>query len=192
MEKLSNRPTLSFIEWAVVPDSLADPVIIMDYDPRWVDTFSMLRDKISESLGGIPSKIEHIGSTSIRGAAAKPIIDIDLIVQSPESVPKAIELLGRSGYTHLGDLGIKGREAFESPARLPEHHLYVVVVGSSECTRHLRFRDYMRSHPEEVNRYSELKKSLAKRFRNDREAYTEAKTEFIGEILHRPSPSERT
>jgi GrpB-like predicted nucleotidyltransferase (UPF0157 family) len=129
---------------------LADPVIIVDYDPLWADTFSMLHDRIAESIGGLSNRIEHVGSTSIRGAAAKPIIDIDLIVQSSESVPKAIELLGRSGYRYLGDLGIKGREAFESPAELPEHHLYVVVVGSSECTRHLRFRDYMRSHPDEV------------------------------------------
>jgi GrpB-like predicted nucleotidyltransferase (UPF0157 family) len=171
---------------------LADPVIIVDYDPRWVDTFSMLRDEIAESFGDLPITIEHVGSTSVRGAAAKPIIDIDLVVGSPEAVPKAIELLGQSGYRHLGDLGIKGREAFESPARLPAHHLYVVVVGSPEYTRHLRFRDFMRSHPQEVKRYSELKKSLAKKFRDDREAYTEAKTEFIEEILRRAASSERT
>jgi GrpB-like predicted nucleotidyltransferase (UPF0157 family) len=164
----------------------------MDYDPRWVDTFSMLRDKIAESLEGLPSTIEHVGSTSVPGTAAKPIIDIDLVVESPESVAKAIGLLRKSGYRHLGDLGIKGREAFESPVGLPEHHLYVVVVGSSEYIRHLRFRDYMRSHPAEVRRYSELKRSLAKKYRDDREGYTEAKTEFIEEILRRVASSKRT
>jgi len=152
----------------------------------------MLRDRIAESLEGLPSTIEHVGSTSVPGAAAKPIIDIDLVVESPMSVFKATELLGRSGYRHLGDLGIKGREAFESPSGLPEHHLYVVVVGSSEYTRHLRFRDYMRSHPAEVRRYSKLKRSLAKKYRDDREGCTEAKTEFIEEMLRRAAYSKRT
>jgi GrpB-like predicted nucleotidyltransferase (UPF0157 family) len=160
-----------------------EPVIIVDYDPIWVVTFRKLCDRVGESLDKLPHSIDHVGSTAIPGAAAKPIIDIDVVLKSPAGVPKAIRALEEAGYKHLGDLGITGREAFESPADLPAHHLYVVVLGGREHTRHVRFRDYLRSHPEDTKRYSALKKSLAEKFRDDREAYTEAKTAFIEAIL---------
>ena len=166
---------------------MPEPVIVVDYDPGWVSTFKMLRDGLAKSLGDLPVTIEHVGSTAIPGAAAKPVIDIDVVVQSKDSVSQAIRLLSKAGYRHLGDLGIAGREAFESPRGFPEHHLYVVVAGSSEHLRHLLFRYYLRRHPEEVRKYSELKKSLAKKYRNDRDAYTEAKTEFVEGILRRAS-----
>jgi GrpB-like predicted nucleotidyltransferase (UPF0157 family) len=166
---------------------MSEPVIVVDYDPNWSAVFLELRESITKSLEKLSVAIEHVGSTSIPGAAAKPIIDIDVVVHSPDSVRKAIRLLAKIGYRHIGDLGITGREAFESPAGLPAHHLYVVVLGNSEHKRHLRFRDYLRSHPEETKRYSALKKSLAKKFRYDREAYTEAKTEFVGGALRRAS-----
>ena len=126
-----------------------------------------------------------MGSTSILGAAAKPIIDIDVVLRAEADVSNAIRALEKAGYHHLGDLGIAGREAFDSPADLPAHHLYVVVLGGREHDRHIRFRDYLRSHPDEIKRYSDLKKSLAARFRDDREAYTDAKTAFVEEILRR-------
>ena len=169
---------------------MPEPVIIVDYDPNWVVTFRKLCDHISESLGDLPHSIDHVGSTAIPGAAAKPIIDIDVVLMSAEDVPRAIRALEQAGYKHLGDLGITGREAFESPADLPAHHLYVVVVGGREHTRHVRFRDYLRSHPNETKRYSALKKSLAQEFRNEREAYTEAKTAFIVTILQRAGGAE--
>jgi len=164
---------------------MPDSVIVVDYDPAWTSAFEKLRGQLAKSLGSLPVTIEHVGSTSIPGAAAKPIIDIDIVVQSKDSVRQAIRLLSKAGYRHLGDLGIAGREAFESPAGLPAHHLYVVVAGNSEHVRHLLFRDHLRKHPEEVREYSDLKKSLAKKFRNDRDAYTEAKTEFVEEVLRR-------
>jgi GrpB-like predicted nucleotidyltransferase (UPF0157 family) len=167
-----------------------EPIIIVDYDPNWAVIFRKLRDRVSESLGNLPHSIEHVGSTAIPGAAAKPIIDIDVVLKSAVDMPKAIRVLENAGYKHLGDLGITGREAFESPANLPAHHLYVVVLGGREYTRHVRFRDYLRRHPEETDRYSILKKSLAHKFRNDREAYTEAKTTFIEAILRRAGSTE--
>jgi GrpB-like predicted nucleotidyltransferase (UPF0157 family) len=164
---------------------LADPVVVVDYDPHWVQTFRKLRDHITKSLGNLPYSIDHVGSTSIPGAAAKPIIDIDVVLKSSNDMPKAIKALESAGYRHLGDLGVVGREAFERPSGLPAHHLYVVVQGGREHGRHLRFRDYLRSHPEEAARYSALKKSLARKFREDREAYTDAKTVFVQDILRR-------
>jgi GrpB-like predicted nucleotidyltransferase (UPF0157 family)/ubiquinone/menaquinone biosynthesis C-methylase UbiE len=162
---------------------VAEPIIIVDYDPDWATSFTKLRDRIGESLRDLPHSIDHVGGTAIPGAAAKPIIDIDVVLKSKADTPKAIEALAKIGYRHLGDLGIAGREAFESPTDPVPHHLYVVALGGREHTRHVKFRDYLRSHPEETKRYSALKKSLAQKFRNDREAYTESKTVFIEAIL---------
>lgn len=162
---------------------MPEPVVVVEYDPAWVSTFVLLRENIAKSLRGFPVEIEHVGSTSIPGASAKPIIDIDAVVPSKDYVPQAIELLARAGYQHQGDLGIKGREAFESPVGLPAHHLYVVVAGDREHTRHILFRDYLRKHPDEARKYSNFKKSLAVKFRNDRDSYTGAKTEFVERVL---------
>ena len=164
---------------------MPEPVVVVDYDPDWPQAFEKLRKSISQSLGRLPYGIDHVGSTSIPGAAAKPVIDIDVVLKSQADVPQAIERLARAGYRHLGDLGIAGREAFESPSNFPAHHLYVVVLGDREQRRHLHFRDYLRAHAEETKRYSALKKSLAVRFRDDREAYTQAKTDYIEDILRR-------
>jgi GrpB-like predicted nucleotidyltransferase (UPF0157 family) len=162
-----------------------EPIVVVDYDSRWVSVFLRLRGTLIEGIGALPAAIEHVGSTSIPGAAAKPIIDIDVVLRTGNDLEEAIRLLARMGYRHVGDLGIAGRDAFESPRALPAHHLYVVVRGNSEHMRHLRFRDYLRSHPEARDGYSALKKELAARFRNDREAYTEAKTNFIEDVLRR-------
>ncbi len=162
---------------------MPEPVVVVDYDPEWVVAFARLKSLLSPYLVSLHATMEHVGSTSIPGAAAKPIIDIDVVVQSEPDVKEAILLLARAGFKHQGDLGIRGREAFESPAGLPANHLYVVVAGSPEHVRHVRFRDYMRGHPEAVREYSSLKKSLAGKFRDDREAYTESKTSFVEGIL---------
>jgi GrpB-like predicted nucleotidyltransferase (UPF0157 family) len=164
---------------------MSEPITVVDYDPAWPITFARLKSELEGPLGGLAVEIEHVGSTSIPSAAAKPIIDIDVVLRSTDEVQLAILLLERKGYHHQGNLGIPGREAFESPPSLPPHHLYVVVVGNSEHTRHLQFRNYLREHPETTERYSDLKKTLATKFRNDRAAYTEGKTAFIMKILSR-------
>ena len=169
--------------WLVDVIRMTEPVEMFDYDPGWVPAYEMLRDRLAKSLGNTPIEIEHVGSTSVPGTSAKPIIDIDVVVPSEDSVSHAIELLAMAGYRHKGDLGIRGREAFESPDGLPAHHLYLVVSGNREHVRHVVFRDYLRNHPDEARKYSDLKKSLAMKFKNDRDGYTEAKTEFIERIL---------
>ncbi|MDG6902428.1 MAG: GrpB family protein [Nitrososphaerota archaeon] len=166
---------------------MPEPVVIVDYDVTWVSTFRMLKGQLERSLGGLPVEIEHVGSTSVPGAAAKPIVDIDVVVRSEDDVAKAIRLLAAAGYRHKGDRGVRGREAFDNPQGLPQHHLYVVVSGNSEHRRHLLFRDYLRSHPEDAARYSALKRSLAETFREDRDAYTNSKSAFVEETLRRAS-----
>jgi GrpB-like predicted nucleotidyltransferase (UPF0157 family) len=123
--------------------------------------------------------VEYVGSTSVPGLAAKPVIDIDVIVRSPQDVPIAVERLRTLGYVYQGDKGIRGREAFMWPAGASPHHLYVVVDGSGPYADHIEFRNYLRRHPDVAQEYAALKRDLAERHRDDRLAYTEAKSEFV-------------
>ena len=158
-------------------------LFIADYDVSWPATFLALRDRIRPVLGSIADAIEHVGSTSVPGLAAKPIIDIDVIVSHRDRVPAATERLRLLGYVHQGNLGIQDREAYETPAGLPAHHLYVCISGSPALTNHITVRDYLRTHPECAAAYGRLKKELAGRFPDDVGQYTRAKSECILQIL---------
>jgi GrpB-like predicted nucleotidyltransferase (UPF0157 family) len=161
------------------------PVVVVDYDPTWADVFEALRKQVSGVLGDTASAIEHIGSTSVPGLAAKPIIDIDVLLASESVLPEAITRLARLGYVHQGDLGIPEREAFLTPAGAPAHYLYVCPPQSREFQRHVAFRDYLRAHRVEAKAYGDLKKALALQFRDDREAYMAGKDGLVKEILAR-------
>jgi GrpB-like predicted nucleotidyltransferase (UPF0157 family) len=161
------------------------PVIIEDYDPRWPERFETLRMRIDAALGPLVAAIEHVGSTAVPGLAAKPIIDIDVLLRSDSDLPLAIGRLGTLGYEHQGNLGIAGREAFRVPAADVSHHLYVCPPNSQAYLEHLAFRDHLRSHPEEARGYELLKRLLACQYGNDRDGYTQAKSEFIEAILRR-------
>jgi GrpB-like predicted nucleotidyltransferase (UPF0157 family) len=158
-------------------------VIIVDYDPDWPTIFQELSIPINIALGDIAIANEHVGSTAVPGLAAKPIIDIDVVVASPSHLSEAVTRLAVLGYIHQGDLGIRGREAFMAPASKPKHHLYVCPVDSGELRRHRMFRDYLRAHPDAAATYAALKKDAARRFLDDRVSYTAYKGDFIEEIL---------
>lgn len=161
------------------------PVIIEDYNPRWPEDFERLRSRIAPALGVSMAAIEHVGSTAVPGLAAKPIIDLDILLQSADSLPEAIRRLAALGYQHRGDLGIAGRQAFRAPLHDVPHHLYVCLPGYPEFNRHVTFRDHLRSHPEDAKAYELLKRRLASQFRNDREAYNQGKAEFVETVLRR-------
>ncbi len=163
---------------------MADPVIIVDYDPAWPRRFEVLRERVAAALGVLAVRIEHIGSTAVPGLPAKPIIDLDVVVR-PCDLAEAVDRLAAIGYARQGDLGVPGREAFDPPPGGPAHHLYLCLQGSAELRRHILFRDYVRSHPEAARDYAALKRSLAERYRDDRLAYTEGKGAFVEEILRR-------
>ena len=145
---------------------------------------------MAPALGDIALTIEHVGSTSVPGLAAKPIIDIDVVVASAEDVPAAVERLESLGYRHEGDLGIPGREAFSAPEDLPAHHVYVCSADTPALKKHLMFRDYLRSHPDDAKAYAELKMVLADQFAHNREAYTESKSAFVNSRLQRAGRNE--
>src|SRR3974390_1457583 len=120
---------------------MPEPVIIVKYDPGWPSLFEELRAPVLAALGDLVVTVEHVGSTAVPGLAAKPIIDMDVVVPTVSEIPEAIVRLAALGYIHRGDLGIPGREAFTAPADKPRHHLYVCSPDSSELRRHLSFRD---------------------------------------------------
>ena len=155
---------------------------VVEYDPAWAEAFQTYAAKLRTALGDLAMSIEHVGSTSVPGLAAKPIIDMDIVISSRLVLEQAIEKLAELNYVHEGNLGIPGREAFMWPQG-ERHHLYVCSVDTPNLHNHLVFRDYLKAHPKAVSAYSELKKKLAKQYRNDMDAYGQAKTEFIQNIL---------
>ncbi len=100
-------------------------------------------------------------------------------------MPAVAGRLATLGYTHLGDLGIIGREAFRATPDLPRHHLYVCAAGAAALQAHLTLRDALRADPELAVAYAALKRDLAERFRDDRDAYAEGKSAFITAVILR-------
>jgi GrpB-like predicted nucleotidyltransferase (UPF0157 family) len=166
-----------------MPKPSQPKVLVVDYDSSWPLTFAALQLPIWEALRGVALSVEHVGSTSVPGLAAKPIIDIDAIVPSRADMPVTIERLAALGYVHCGNLGIEDREAFENPAGLPAHHLYACVQGSVALVNHLSLRDCLRRDPSAAAAYGQLKKQLAEQFPTDVEGYMSGKTEFLLDLL---------
>ncbi len=168
-----------------------EPIEIVDYDPQWPVQFAEIAGRVRVAFADGPLiAVEHVGSTAVIGLAAKPIIDIDVVIPSEDDLPDAIARLTTLGYVHQGDLGITGREAFQSPPVAPAHHLYLCVCDNAEYRRHVAFRDYLRVHWGAAQRYEALKRDLAARHRADRRAYSEAKREFIEAILEKAQAGE--
>ena len=162
-----------------------DLVLIQDYNPSWPDTFLKLTAKVKAALGPLVVTVEHIGSTAVSGLAAKPIIDLDVVLASSTDLAETIRLLGHIGYIHEGDLDIAGREAFRSPPNESPHHLYVLAAGATELRRHLAFRDALRADNGLRDSYATLKRGFAEAHRGDRSGYTEAKSAFISATFSR-------
>lgn len=162
------------------------PIEIVDYDPQWPAQFAEIAGRVRAAFADGPLiAVEHVGSTAVVGLAAKPVIDIDVVIPSEAVLPDAIARLATLGYVHQGDLGVAGRAAFGSPADLPAHHLYLCVCDNAEYRRHVAFRDYLRVHWGEAQRYEALKRDLAVWHGADRRAYSEAKTDFIEAVLEK-------
>ena len=158
-------------------------VVVLPYDDKWKQSFADIKKELSQALGGIAISIEHVGSTSVEGLAAKPMIDIDVVVRK-EKINDAIVALSSIGYIHEGNLGIEGREAFayDGKEHLQIHHLYVCPEDSAELKRHIAFRDYLRRHKDVMEKYANIKLEAAKLYPNDIEKYIEHKSPVIEEI----------
>lgn len=159
-------------------------VIVVPYNPAWKDEFQKIKTYLLEALEDNVVSIEHVGSTSVEGLSAKPIIDIDVVMKDYDSFNEVKARLESLGYRHEGDLGIKDREAFKYTDK-PEfmtHHLYVCPEYSAELRRHITFRDYLRTHREDMEKYSDIKLQAAKLYPTDIDGYIETKSPVIEEI----------
>ncbi len=159
-------------------------VVVLPYDEQWRLDFHEIEDELTKALGQLPVRIEHVGSTSVQGLSAKPIIDIDIVINDYSDLETIKSALEKIGYHHEGNLGIIGREAFKYDGKehLRKHHLYVCPVDSPELKRHIAFRDYLRTHPDAVCEYSRIKEEGAKLYPYDIEGYIEHKSPFIEKI----------
>jgi GrpB-like predicted nucleotidyltransferase (UPF0157 family) len=181
---LSPSQELQMPGWPPPHDcSMEVPAVVTEYDPRWPGLFERLRDRLDAALARVAHETEHVGSTAVRGLAAKPIIDVDLVVADQTAVAPAVKALAAAGWQHGGDLGIKGREAFLPPADAAYHHLYLVVAGSRPHRDHIDLRDFLRAHPRHAARYAALKRQLAVLLETDRGAYARGKEDMIAEFL---------
>ena len=162
-------------------------VIVLPYDKAWKTAFEDIKKEIESAIGDLIIGIEHVGSTSVEGLFAKPIIDIDVIIKDYSVFETVVQKLEMIGYIHEGDLGIKDREAFKysDKPHLQKHHLYVCPQYSKELLRHIAFRNYLRSNQEAVQKYSLEKETAAKLFPYDIEKYMEYKSSCIEELYER-------
>lgn len=160
-------------------------IIVEDYKYEWKNHFEDIRDFLLESLP-VGTRIEHVGSTSVEGLAAKPIIDICIICTNDKKT-SMITVLEKIGYTHRGNLGIEGREAFKPndfiQNTLPKHHLYLGDPDAPSIRNFLLLREFLKGNKSYLEKYSILKKKNAKLYPNDIDLYIEKKSPLIAEIL---------
>ena len=159
-------------------------IVLVAHDPSWLRKFESEASSIRTALGTEVIDIHHIGSTSIPGIAAKPIIDMLLEVTSVEKLGENTSVLEALGYEAKGEFGIPGRRYFrkDDAAGVRQFQVHAFAADSGQVNRHLAFRDYLRSHPAVAEEYSQLKRELAMQYPSDMEAYTDAKTPFIREV----------
>jgi GrpB-like predicted nucleotidyltransferase (UPF0157 family) len=162
-------------------------ITIAQADPRWSEEFSKIKAMISGYIGDLIIKIEHVGSTSVPGLGAKPIIDIDVVIEDMTLLSAIIERLDHAGFDHEGNLGVEGREAFKRrfDDGLMDYHLYVCPKDGKGYREQIAFRDYLRSHPDASREYERIKQELARLYPHDINRYLNGKNNFIEEILRK-------
>jgi GrpB-like predicted nucleotidyltransferase (UPF0157 family) len=166
---------------------MSEHVKLVPYDPAWPGEFKVERNRIASRLGDIALRIDHHGSTSIPGLAAKPVIDIQVSVAELHPIEAYAPLLAQLGYEHLPHPDDALCPFFYRPSRWPHsHHVHVVQAGGVEERRTLAFRDYLRENPSLAREYQDLKLRLAPNFSAgdfvSRQAYADSKGHFINRI----------
>jgi GrpB-like predicted nucleotidyltransferase (UPF0157 family) len=164
-----------------------EQVVIVEYNPLWPLLFAEEKARILALLSPWVEGVEHIGSTSVTGLGAKPIIDIMVGITHLAAAPECIRRLEAIGYEYVPkhEAVMPERRYFHKGPRqfARTHHLHMVETTSAFWDEHLLFRDYLRAHPATAREYYDLKQQLAARFRSDRGAYTDAKTSFIERVI---------
>jgi len=174
-------------EFEVMATRATRDIVVCDYDPEWPVFFEAVRVHTWPAIHDVAIRVDHVGSTSVPGIAAKPIIDMDIVVADQQDVRPVIERLGSIGYRWVGDLGVAGREAFinEGDSNLPDHNLYVVVENNKAHSDHWLLRDLLRQDADSRERYAALKKRNAELANDDIDFYVAAKAHLVAELLTR-------
>jgi len=160
-----------------------DRIEVVEYDPAWPRHFEAMAAELEVALTGVRVRsIEHVGSTSVPGMWAKPVLDIDIVVVE-EDVAAAAAAMEGAGYEPLGEMGVPGRHAFRAPDG-PRRNTYVVVDGSLSLRNHLGLRRVLREEAALRDEYSEVKRALASTLAvAEMEAYVEGKSAIVRRIL---------
>jgi GrpB-like predicted nucleotidyltransferase (UPF0157 family) len=180
-------------EFQVVARSVLREIVVVDYDPRWPEWFEQVCAYVWPAVEDVALRIDHVGSTSVPGLAAKPIIDMDIVVAHEDDVRPGIERVKSLGYVWVGEFGVPGRQAFKPPVPpndlladpLPPHHLYLVVENNRAHLDHWLLRDLLREDPDARRRYGELKRRNADTSGGDIDLYGAKKAELVAELLER-------
>jgi GrpB-like predicted nucleotidyltransferase (UPF0157 family) len=162
---------------------MPEPIVVVPYDPEWPKLFARLGADLRGALGDVALRIDHIGSTSILGLDAKPVIDVQISVASFEPLDAFRLPLEGLGFGFRADNPDLNKRYFREPPGTRRTHIHVRRAGSWPEQLALLFRDYLRAHDEDARRYAELKYRLAVQYRDDRLGYTESKSPFIWETI---------
>ena len=159
-------------------------IAVVPYDRRWPQEFERAAGEVAAALGPNLLAVHHIGSTSIPGMHAKPVIDILAVVADLHALDLRTAEMRRLGYEAMGEFGIEERRYFrrDDSAGRRTHQVHAFADGSPHLRRHLAFRDFMRAHPDVAARYGELKRRLAAAHPHDLDAYMDGKDAFIKEV----------
>ncbi len=162
---------------------MSQHITVVDYNPLWAKKYKEEALLIQDILADNCVAIYHIGSTSVEGLAAKPIIDIMAAVRNLEKVDDAAEAFSKIGYEYLGEFGIAGRRYLRKGGDERTHQIHIFQTEDwNNIGRHLAFRDYMRTHKKERDEYAKIKKVLSKEFPYDIDGYCDGKEEFVRKI----------
>jgi len=163
---------------------LAHVIQVVEYDPTWPQRFARLRQEYAEAMTAAAAPvvaIEHVGSTSVPGLAAKPVIDCDIVVAG-QDVAAASQALAGHGFRPLGELGIPLRWAFKEPDRLAGTNTYVIVEGCLSLRNHLAVREILRSNPQLREQYATVKRQIGAAAA-DIEEYGRGKNAMVQQLL---------
>jgi len=155
---------------------------IVSYNPDWPRQFQRHAARIAETLGDTARQIEHIGSTSVEGLGAKPIIDILVVMDDPANEDLYLPQMLAAGYElRVREPDFEEHRMFRTPER--DVHVHFYPAGSGEIDRYLAFRDFLRANPDCGERYEALKRKLSAADWADMNEYANAKTDFIKGVI---------
>jgi len=152
---------------------------VVDYNPRWLEDFQRESRTLNNILKNITTTMHHIGSTSVPGLAAKPIIDILIEIESLSLIDSLNDQLKAIGYIAKGEFGIVGRRYFQKGGNNKTHQIHIFSIGDFNITRHIAFRDYLIAFPKVAREYETLKRSVAEMCGNDIDRYCLGKHKFL-------------